>query len=124
MKQLSAVQNLSIIMPGQCNANCNFCFWRSDKEPQDYIQQLKATLDSMPEEFAQISLTGGEPCISPYFRDVLNVIDKKRYPKVVLTTNGTSLIKQLVCPEFAKVDHLNISRHHFDDAINNEIFNS
>lgn len=119
--------NLSIIVPGPCNAKCGFCFWKNPGKVADtYIQDLKKTLDSMPEQFHQISLTGGEPTISKYLPDVLKVIDRSKYTKIVLTSNGTRLL------EFLRNDkdwknfpyHINISRHHHNDVINAKIFNS
>ena len=122
-----AEPNLSIIVPGPCNAKCGFCFWKlPPKADKNYIQDLKKTLDSMPEDFHQISLTGGEPTLSYLLPEILKVIDRQKYNKVVLTTNGTALQKFLLNDKDWEnfPNHINISRHHFDDAINAEIFNS
>jgi Fe-S cluster biogenesis protein NfuA len=80
-------------------------------------------LENLPNDFYQISLTGGEPTISDYFTPILDIIRlyRKKFTKVVLTTNGTSLDKYLNVLN-TTVDHVNISRHAISDAINNMIF--
>lgn len=122
-------RNLSIIVPGPCNGKCNFCFWKESKDIHShYIKKLKSILNSIPEDFYQISLTGGEPTLSKYLVDILKAIDRNKYTKVVLTSNGTNLSNFLdqfnsdVGPISDYVDHINISRHHYSDKINNEIF--
>jgi len=115
--------NLSIVLPGPCNGHCKFCFWK----PQiflirpAYVRVVKDILKNLPEQFKQISITGGEPAISPYLEDVLKLIDKKKFLKVVLTTNGTNLMNKLNVIS-KKVNHINISRHHYDDSVVKEIY--
>lgn len=114
--------NVSIVLPGPCNGKCSFCFWDGEKErPNDYHQVLKRTLDKLPEQFQQLSITGGEPTMSPCFDTVLELIERKRWKKVVLTTNSTFLSGKIPLLE-GKVDHVNISRHHHEHKINNLIF--
>lgn len=115
--------NFSIVTPGGCNANCNFCFWKKTKPCSGYFEKLSNILNNLPNQFYKISITGGEPTISPYLERILLSIDKNKYNKVVLTTNGFNLLK--VYDKFENiVDHVNISRHHYIDSINNKIFNS
>ena len=113
--------NFSIVMPGGCNGKCDFCFWEKTKTCKNYTEKLSEVLENLPEQFNQISITGGEPTISPYFENVLNIIDRDRYRKVVLTTNASNLSKVMNMLE-GRVDHVNISRHHFKDEINNSVF--
>jgi len=115
--------NFSVVVPGGCNGNCSFCFWKNDKACGNYIQKLKETLDSMPSQFFQLSLTGGEPTLSPYFSDILETIDTDRWTHTVLTSNGTNLKKYIPQLE-GKIQHVNISRHHFDEKINESVFDS
>lgn len=108
-------------MPGGCNAKCEFCFWKQDKTTKDYMERLKDTMDLLPSQFYMISISGGEPTISPYFKKVLNSIDTERFTHRILTTNGTHLMKHIdIIKE--KIQHINISRHHWDDEINAKIF--
>jgi len=115
--------NLSIVLPGGCNGKCNFCFWKKSTGCSNYIQKLGNVLESLPSQFYQLSLTGGEPTMSPYLNEVLNLIDKDTFPHSVLTTNGYK-ISEFVSKLEGKIDHVNISRHHYSDKINDSIFGS
>lgn len=127
-KLVSPTPNLSIMLPGWCNAKCNFCFWERDqasnKFPQkDFVEKAIQYLDALPNEFSQVSVTGGEPTISPVFDDVMQVLHerKNKFHKVVLTTNGVNL-KNKRSKLIGIVDHINISRHHHKDLKNKDIF--
>jgi len=138
MKVLNTIMNpnLSIIVPGRCNEHCNFCFWKRDpdevKDVDVYTAALDKTLSSLTEQFTQISITGGEPTISPYFKPILDILSSHRdqFKKVVLTTNGSvpkkcnpaDYLENLVLDIDGVVDYVNISVHHYDAAYNNFIF--
>lgn len=121
--------NFSIVMPGGCNAACSFCFNKSKKNQVDEIDQfewifgLQDYLKLLPDKFYQISITGNEPMISPIIDGVLSLCGrfKERYSNILLTTNGTNLLKK-IDQVSAGVHHINISRHHFDEAVNMKIF--
>lgn len=113
--------NFSIVVPGGCNGSCDFCFWKQSKVCENYTTKLVETLNSMPSQFYQLSLTGGEPSLSPYLNSILESIDRKKWTNTVLTSNGTNLLKFI--PKLkGKIDHVNISRHHYDDEINESVF--
>lgn len=138
----SKTPNFSIVLPCSCNANCYFCSWKKvrrnthikvfpNKPTSEHITQyetkLKHVLDNLPKEFTQISLTGGEPLRSPYLGVVLKMIDKTKFTKVVLTTNGGNRKNFLnkFPQHFNKINHINLSRHSHDEITNNKIiFNS
>lgn len=119
--------NFSIVLPGGCNAKCDFCFSQfSQRDPvlvSEYVSRLADVLSTLPRQFYQISITGGEPMLSKYLPMVLGVIApyKKQFTNVLLTTNGTDLVAHA---EFLNgiVDHVNISRHHYDEDQNKGIF--
>jgi hypothetical protein len=121
--------NFSIIVPGGCNCNCSFCFNSGNNSLTlplgDYLNNLIETLENLPEQFYQISITGGEPTISPYFIPIISALlpFKKKFHNILLTTNGTNLLVNSDIIS-AAVDHINISRHHADDEENKKIFNS
>lgn len=122
-QMLETIQNpnFSIVVPGGCNGNCDFCFWHQEKTNEGYINGLKETMKGLPSQFYQLSLTGGEPTLSPMLDDILEAIDTDKFKHVVLTTNGTNLKKHI--PKLkGKVQHVNISRHHYRDDINEEVF--
>jgi len=120
--------NFSIVMPGGCNAECSFCYHRSARtvervSSREFVGRLGMFLHALPAQFRQVSITGGEPLLSPALADVLDTIrlQRDRYRHVVLTTNGTRL------PEMARhlagvVDHVNVSRHHYSEAKNLRVF--
>ena len=127
-KLLVPTPNLSVMLPGACNAKCEFCFWNRDQEANkfpmmEFGERLASILDSLPSQFSQVSVTGGEPTISPVFDDVMKVLKdrRKRFEKVVLTTNAVRLLKKQDVIR-GVVDHINISRHHHNDVKNASIF--
>lgn len=115
--------NLSIVMPGGCNAKCEFCFWKKSKPCNNYLEKINNILECLPSQFYQLSITGGEPTLSPYLESVINLINRDVFKHTVLTTNGVKLLK-FVSKLEGKIDHVNISRHHFEDKINDSIFKS
>ena len=116
--------NLSIILPGPCNCKCKFCFWKEQKVCDNYLDRVSYLINSLSDEFHQISITGGEPSLSPYLIPVLNIIKESGvYDKVVLTSNGTNVTERLVYPAVGDVvNHINISRHHYDPDKNASFF--
>lgn len=120
--------NFSIVMPGGCNADCAFCFNKDKRtakmgDRMTWLLNLYKTLVVLPEQFYQISITGNEPLLSPIIDDVMSVCREVRYKytNILLTTNGTGLIDKCDCISNS-VDHINISRHHYDEKENCKIF--
>lgn len=117
--------NLTILLPGGCNAHCEFCFWKQDSSRnglRNYLKVLRKNFINLPRNlFTQLSLSGGEPTISPAWDNIMEIIDtfRDQYQKVVLTSNGVKLLEKLSNPIFhERIDHINISRHHYEDAAN------
>lgn len=114
--------NFTIVLPGVCQAKCDFCFFKQDKNDELFLKGLKKALKKLPDMFYQISITGGEPTISPVFDEAMTIIrkfrEKGKIRKVVLTTNGLNLVNK----NLEGIDHINISRHHFDQTICENIF--
>lgn len=128
MKTHNEDPNFSIVMQGGCNAACPFCFNKGQSSftpaPMGYyLSELQRVLKTLPEQFYQISITGGEPLLSPRIIPVLGVLMpfKDKYHNILLTTNGTGLIehRDMIA---AVVDHINLSRHHWDEKENQRIF--
>lgn len=115
--------NFSIILPGTCNAKCTFCTWTETKTMESYLKRVKYVLDTLPNYFISVSVTGGEPLMSPYFWDVVNLIEKPRWERVGVTTNGSFLTESVIDKLQGKFEYINISRHHYSDEINNSVFN-
>lgn len=115
--------NLSIVLPGPCQAKCDFCFWYQKPTDKDWLSKLEYTLDTLPQCFEQVSITGGEPTLSQYLRPVLQMLASRRgkYNKIVLTTNGIRVMDH-INEIYNGVDHVNISRHHWLEEKNQEVF--
>lgn len=106
--------NFTIVTSGGCNSFCSFCTdpYKRKAAP-DYLANLQALLasDYIPAHFHQVSITGGEPTLSPDFQAILEAVtDSGKFDKVVLTTNGAKLVEQLPLV-IEHVDFLNVSRH-------------
>lgn len=115
--------NLSIVLPGPCQAKCDFCFWYQKPTDSKWLEKLAYVLDTLPDCFYQVSITGGEPTLSQYLLPTLDLLSarRKKYSKVVLTTNGVKLYK-CIDNVNKSVDHVNISRHHWLQEENWKVF--
>lgn len=118
-------KDFKILLPGSCNAQCSFCFWKHKEISIDWISALDKALSDATSDFKQLNISGGEPTISPYIKETMEIISKYRhkFPKIVLTTNGSNL-ENVIGYIDGIVDHLNISRHHYNSLINRDIFRS
>lgn len=113
--------NFTIVLPGPCNARCKFCFWKEVQICDNYLVKLDRVLRTLNNKITQISISGGEPTLSPVFVDVLKLLKEYNFPKIVLTTNGANVFNTL--PAIIEtVHHVNISRHHYNDELNEAIF--
>jgi len=121
--------NATVLLPGGCNAACDFCFWNSEeakiKPPADFIERVFDIVDRLPDEFNCLSISGGEPTLSPIFGKFMSALALHRrdtkLERVVLTTHGGNLNNHIPVVG-AAVDHINISRHSVTDEGNFEIF--
>jgi molybdenum cofactor biosynthesis enzyme MoaA len=116
------------MLPGGCNAHCAFCCWSRREEPFDkpaYISKLEPILINLLSKANSINILGGEPLISPHLENVLNLIkklkEKYRFPKIVITTNGSALPNKLDSFK-GVINHVNLSRHGINDEENKELF--
>ena len=116
--------NFSVFLPGECNAKCEFCY----NQPQtnkvsyaDYLKNLEDIFAELPKFCNTISITGYEPTLSPILSNVLRLTDEYDFDRVVLNTNGTAIFS-CVNSIHLYVDYINLSRHHYIDAVNKRIF--
>ena len=120
---------LYVKLTDSCFANCKFCANENSKDfGQIDISKLIFVICYLKEKnlLHGISITGGEPMVesSKLFQvlDAIFMIDKNM--EVAISTNGYG------CREFASYGHVNqlesihISRHHYQDDKNREIFGS
>mgnify|MGYP001625151518 CR=1 FL=1 len=86
---------LRIVLTTKCNFNCIYCFSEGE-ENKEYrilnLEDLKKIL-VVAKEFgiSNIKLTGGEPLLYPYIRELLSYIRKIEIPYIDLTTNISCL---------------------------------
>lgn len=123
--------NMTVLMPGQCNASCAFCFWNRNeakiKSPADFCRTVLDDIFMSPDMFRTLSISGGEPTLSPMLREFLldliihRIQNPVKLKRVVLTTNGSRL-EDYIALLRGSVDYVNISRHAIDDAENALIF--
>lgn len=139
-KQVYNNCNLSIFVDDYCNADCKFCVAQLRYENQNQIYQKKKIVDDetylrrLDEVLTileplnlSVSITGGEPTKSKRLVGILKLIEKHHMRKRTITTNGsglldkvdgTTILDHLIENHF---DHLNISKTHYDEAINKKI---
>lgn len=122
--------SIKIVIPTYCQANCDFCFNKSNKKQQHDIDIFLKNLDiSLSKVFNNvkrgftIDITGNEPTFNvELLKNTLDIINKYRsyISQIVLTTNGFKLKE---CLSFIDmVDIINISVHHYDFNIRKEVF--
>ncbi len=123
--------NLTAILPGRCQARCPFCVEPESKQQalsEVWLQSFQRLIeDELPPVFKVLTLSGGEPSLSPVFPDLLRFLvahrASGRLKRVVLTTNGCSKPLEANLELLGRaVTHINISRHAVEDGANTRIF--
>lgn len=108
-----------------CNAKCKFCTFAEDASNYNeskYIEVLKEISSKI--KIQKIAFTGGEPTLYwDKFKSAVNIA-KEMVPDANLTmnTDGFRLQKLFEDPISELFTNIHISRHHFNDKLNNEIF--
>lgn len=119
--------NLYIQMKG-CNASCKFCEY---KDSANYFnkEKLSAILNYLGNniDVHKISITGGEPTLNidnlyTAMDEIHNFKTKNPYVFLVMNTNGFNLEKLYYDGKINFFDSIALSRHHYNDDINNSIF--
>ena len=132
--------NLSIFVDDYCNADCQFCvaqlryenIAKAYQKPKiedddEYFRRLDEVLTYIEPLNVSVSITGGEPTVSPRLIKILELIDKHNMRKRTITTNGSALLNEVNGKTVLdylidyKMDHLNISKTHYDEEINKKI---
>lgn len=133
--------NVSIFLTDYCNACCKFCIeqveYRNKKDmllkkphicdDNEYLRRIEYILSVIRPLNTSLSITGGEPTLSPRFVKVLKLIKKFNFRKVTINTNGSGLLDVVDgIPVYQHiidcgVNHVNISRHHWKDEVINEL---
>ena len=118
----------SIVLTRYCDAHCPFCIAEPHTDPQALdLAALEKILLLLHEEdrVRGISITGGEPFSQPELLDrvVSMIFDIFGYViEVTIDTNGTGLGYLDSIRDLVHVDTVHISRHHWLDEKNDELF--
>lgn len=107
-----------------CNAKCEFC---SNACNNDYgkldLKYLKEILDNVYAKVSRFSISGGETLINPNDLDKLLKLLHNYNRRITLNTNGSFLIENMdLLNKYDNIESVQLSRHHYDDVKNNEIF--
>jgi len=119
--------NLYIKVNDVCNARCKFCSNNNIKDNGKLnLEKLRVIIKYLNglNILNKISITGGEPLLDiNLLNDVLNLIySLNPTAMVTINTNGYNLKNILKLDSLEKILGIHISRHHYDDIINDEIF--
>lgn len=113
-----------------CQANCPFCIEKTSAKTccvntETYINSLRDALTILHEAgiTPTVTITGGEPLLNkPKFIGILDVLKDFYIPKFNLNTNGFLLDDEVLNKMVeVKMPHLNISRHHHKDSVNQDL---
>ena len=111
-----------------CPANCRFCVAKNTKlDKRIDIDKFTSVMKQLKAEdrIRGIKITGGEPF---YDIDLLNEVVSVLYDifgyemEVSISTNGIGLENLKKIKNLEHIEAIHISRHHYDDEINREIF--
>lgn len=120
--------NLYIKITDYCNAKCQFCSNQDSIPHQEKIDlhQLELVLQELKRKqlLGRVSITGGEPFLHV---KRLNLILNKVFEVlpdacVTINTNGIHFGRIHELDTLSLLEGIHISRHHYDDVINDHIF--
>ncbi len=119
--------NFTVILPGPCQARCEFCIEPEGPSPDSakhWLSHLRTVVADLPPPFRIVSISGGEPTLSPVLLPALEILKASgRFQRVVLTTNGHFKNTMRHMDALTKVvTHVNLSRHAANDIDHRTIF--
>jgi molybdenum cofactor biosynthesis enzyme MoaA len=122
--------NLFVNINNVCNAKCPFCNVHSNKYRGNVfnVEKFRKVLVEMWDKnlLGRIAISGGETFLDIALIDeILGCVHDVAYkdlPKITINTNGSKLAEIFKIKNLDKINELHISRHHYNDDINNSIF--
>lgn len=116
--------NAYIDISAACDARCPFCIaeTKGRRDSSGFFPGLSFALDYTRSHGGTAQIVGGEPTISKRLPKVLSEVARRKFHRSVLVTNGSGL-NDSVCEMIAdaSITYVNVSRHHYDDALNQQI---
>ena len=108
-----------------CNAKCDFCTYSEDASKfneKRYIEVLKEITPKI--RINKIAVSGGEPTL--YWENFLTISTISRdfapHCELSMNTDGLRWEQLFNHPISKSYDYIQLSRHHYDDEINDGIF--
>ena len=112
-----------------CQANCPFCIYKETDNFNFDVKKLGKIINDISKrpdiEIRKLNFTGGEPCLNiNLFEEQIGTVKENLFNRqnteVTLNTNGINILNILKYEDF--IDSIGLSRHHYLDEKNNEIF--
>lgn len=119
--------NLYIKVTDLCNAKCEVCSNKGNEKSGNIdLDKLKMVIKYLDDKgiINRIGITGGEPMLEiNKLNNLLNAIfEVKKDAMVTINTNGFRIKEILNLDSNRSIDGIHISRHHYNDDINNAFF--
>lgn len=108
-----------------CNAKCLFCTYADDASKfneKKYIEVLTELTSKL--KIGKIAVTGGEPTLYwDNFKAITNIAkDMSPNSELSMNTDGFRWEQLFSDPIYKLYDYIQLSRHHYDDKLNDKIF--
>ncbi len=116
--------NLYIDTTTACDAACPFCIAPivDRKDGKGFFEGLSFALSLTRQVDGTIQIVGGEPLISKRIYRLLHEVSTIDCRRTIVNTNASSLSPNIASAmKSAGVSCVNVSRHHYDEACNQDI---
>ena len=112
-----------INITNRCNASCPFCCNGGNRDYRKLdLDYLKEIFEIVSPDISRISISGGETLIdSKQMDELLTLLDPYQI-STTINTNGSFLLTNIPMLNSHRLQAIILSRHHYDDEKNNEIF--
>jgi radical SAM protein with 4Fe4S-binding SPASM domain len=88
---LSAPSSVDVFITSRCNLKCVHCFSATNEAADLSLENLKSIFNQLEKMgVLEVRINGGEPLLHPNIGKVLQMLERRRFRKVILT-NGTLL---------------------------------
>lgn len=108
-----------------CDAKCKFCIYADDASKYNESKFISILKEILPKiKIRKVAISGGEPTLYwDNFKSIANLVKEYTpHSELSMNTDGFRLKKLFNDPIYKEFDYIHISRHHWDDKINDEIF--